>query len=100
MELYIKQLEDENLRLKLSNKSLRTNNKSLLEGNKKLQSQIEKFKCKRIQELKKRIDEYYDEIEKRRKYSISQYNGMFAQQDSAQLIALEKVKCFMEEIGI
>ena len=30
MELYIKQLEEENLRLKTSNKSLRTNNKGLL----------------------------------------------------------------------
>lgn len=93
MELYIKQLEDENLRLKLSNKSLRTNNKSLLEGNKKLQSQIGKFKSKRIQELKKRIDEYYEILQSRKESSYTKYV-------EGQLIALEIVDGFMKDVGI
>lgn len=40
MELYIRQLEEENLRLKNSNKSLRNNNKALLKGTTKLQRDI------------------------------------------------------------
>ena len=45
MELYIRQLEEENVRLKNSNKALRNNNKALMQGISKLQ--------KRVNELKK-----------------------------------------------
>ena len=43
-EIYIKQLEDENLRLKNSNRSLRNNNKGLLQGLNKINSQLRKYK--------------------------------------------------------
>ena len=43
-EIYIKQLEEENLRLKLSNKSLRSNNKGLLQGLNKLNNQLRKYR--------------------------------------------------------
>lgn len=44
--LYIKQLEDENRRLLISNRSLRTNNKGLLRGVQKLQRTIKEIKEK------------------------------------------------------
>lgn len=47
MELYIKQLEEENLRLKISNKSLRTNNKGLLNGHNKLQRDLYRVRNER-----------------------------------------------------
>lgn len=47
MELYIKQLEEENLRLKTSNKSLRTNNKGLLNGHNKLQRDLYRVRNER-----------------------------------------------------
>ena len=100
MELYIKQLEDENLRLKNSNKSLRTNNKSLLEGNKKLQSQIGKFKSKRIQELKKKIDEHYDENKEKMEKSFSEGDFQSSRFYACKIIALDFVKESMKEIGI
>lgn len=46
-DLYISQLEEENLRLKQSNKSLRTNNKGLLKGINKLNRQMSKHKKKK-----------------------------------------------------
>lgn len=100
MELYIKQLEDENLRLKNSNKSLRTNNKSLLEGNKKLQSQIGKFKSKRIQELKDKIDKYYEENETRMEMNLARGDIQGSQFYAIKIIALNFVKESMKEIGI
>ena len=39
-ELYIKQLEEENLRLKNANKSLRNNNRALMKGMGKLQRDL------------------------------------------------------------
>lgn len=45
-KLYIKQLEDENLRLKLSNKSLRKNNQGLLQGLNKISGQLYRYKKK------------------------------------------------------
>lgn len=58
LQIYIRQLEEENLRLKQSNKALKNNNRVLLEGQKKLQSQIGKFKSERIRKLKERIKDY------------------------------------------
>ena len=43
LKIYIRQLEEENYRLKLSQKSLRNNNKALLDGNKKLMSTVERL---------------------------------------------------------
>lgn len=45
-QLYIKQLEEENKRLKLANKGLRRNNEGLMEGQKKLEKRLGSFKRK------------------------------------------------------
>jgi len=42
--VYIKQLEEENLRLKNANKSLRNNNKGLLQGLTKVQKELCRYK--------------------------------------------------------
>ena len=47
LKIYIRQLEEENYRLKLSQKSLRNNNKALLDGNKKLMSTVERLRRER-----------------------------------------------------
>ena len=47
LKIYIRQLEEENYRLKLSQKSLRNNNKALLDGNKKLMSTVERLRKER-----------------------------------------------------
>lgn len=44
MELYIRQLEEENVRLKNSNKALRNNNKALMQGVSKLQKCVNELK--------------------------------------------------------
>ena len=46
LKIYIKQLEDENLRLKNSIKALRKNNAGMLSGIKKLQSYVHELKIK------------------------------------------------------
>lgn len=46
LKIYIAQLEDENIRLKLSNKSLRTNNQGLIRGINKLNKKIFNLKNK------------------------------------------------------
>lgn len=46
LKLYVEQLEQENRRIKLSNKSLRTNNKGLLQGINKLPKELSKYKEK------------------------------------------------------
>ena len=46
LKIYIKQLEDENLRLKNSIKALRKNNAGMLKGIKKLQSYVHELKIK------------------------------------------------------
>lgn len=43
-DLYIKQLEDENRRLKISIKSLRNNNKGLLRGLNKVNNDLMKYR--------------------------------------------------------
>lgn len=43
-EVYIKQLEDENLRLKQSIKSLRNNNRALLQGLNKINKQLQHYR--------------------------------------------------------
>ena len=55
LKIYIKQLEDENLRLKNSIKALRKNNAGMLNGIKKLQSYVNKLKIKG--------DQYMDDID-------------------------------------
>ena len=55
LKIYIKQLEDENLRLKNSIKALRKNNAGMLNGIKKLQSYVHKLKIKG--------DQYMDDID-------------------------------------
>jgi FtsZ-binding cell division protein ZapB len=49
LKIYIKQLEDENLRLKNSIKALRKNNAGMLKGIKKLQSYVHELKIKENQ---------------------------------------------------
>lgn len=46
LKIYIKQLEDENLRLKNSIKALRKNNAGMLKGIKKLQGYVHELKIK------------------------------------------------------
>lgn len=46
LKIYIKQLEEENIRLKNSIKALRKNNAGMLSGIKKLQSYVHKLKIK------------------------------------------------------
>lgn len=46
MELYIRQLEEENIRLKNSNKALRNNNRALIQGVSKLQKYVHELKKK------------------------------------------------------
>lgn len=48
-ELYIKQLEEENLRLKNANKSLRNNNRALMKGTGKLQRDLFRLRNERNQ---------------------------------------------------
>lgn len=45
-KIYITQLEDENIRIKMSNMSLRNNNKGLLQGLNKIQKELLKYKEK------------------------------------------------------
>ena len=45
-ELYIKQLEEENFRLKNSIKSLRNNNRGMLQGLNKIASELQRYKNK------------------------------------------------------
>ena len=47
LKIYIRQLEEENYRLKLSQKSLRNNNRVLLDGNKKLMSTVNRLRKER-----------------------------------------------------
>lgn len=47
LELYVRQLEDENIRLKHSNKALRTNNKGLLTGMNKLNKRMTRYVAER-----------------------------------------------------
>ena len=54
-ELYIKQLEEENLRLKNANKSLRNNNRALMKGTGKLQRDLFRFRNERNQ-LKEQLE--------------------------------------------
>ena len=44
LKIYVQQLEEENLRLKHSNKSLRDNNKGMLQGLNKIQSELSKYR--------------------------------------------------------
>lgn len=44
LKIYVQQLEEENLRLKHSNKSLRNNNNGILKGLNKIQSELSKYK--------------------------------------------------------
>lgn len=46
MENYVCQLEEENTRLKQSNKSLRTNNRGLLDGLNKISRELSRYKKK------------------------------------------------------
>lgn len=55
LKIYIKQLEEENIRLKNSIKALRKNNAGMLSGIKKLQSYVHKLKIKG--------DQYMDDID-------------------------------------
>ena len=56
-KLYISQLENENTRIKISNKSLRNNNRALLEGNKKLSRHVERLRKER-NELRYLVEKY------------------------------------------
>lgn len=47
LKIYIRQLEEENSRLKLSQKSLKNNNMVLLDGNKKLMSTVNRLRKER-----------------------------------------------------
>lgn len=47
LKIYIRQLEEENSRLKLSQKSLKNNNRVLLDGNKKLMSTVNRLRKER-----------------------------------------------------
>ena len=53
----IAQLENENTRIKISNKSLRNNNRALLEGNKKLSRYVERLRKER-NELRYLVEKY------------------------------------------
>ena len=46
LRVYVRQLEEENLRLKNSNKSLRNNNRGMLQGLNKIQSELSKYRKK------------------------------------------------------
>lgn len=54
-ELYIKQLEEENLRLKNANKSLRNNNRAFMKGTGKLQRDLFRLRNERNQ-LKEQLE--------------------------------------------
>lgn len=54
-ELYIKQLEEEILRLKNANKSLRNNNRALIKGTGKLQRDLFRLRNERNQ-LRERLE--------------------------------------------
>lgn len=100
LQIYVRQLEEENLRLKQSNKALKNNNKVLLEGQKKLQSQIGRFKSERIRKLKEKIKDYrkandlcIEEAEKNlRADSIKYFQNLN--------FALDTVENFMKELGL
>lgn len=66
LKIYIRQLEEENYRLKLSQKSLRNNNKALLDGNKKLMSTVERLRKER-NVLREKIESNESDISEERK---------------------------------
>lgn len=100
LQIYIRQLEDENLRLKQSNKALRNNNKGLLESQKKLQRQIGKFKSKRIEMLRDKILEMKYECTDKGLDMCDLGLDIGARKYAHQSFAYEKVLNLMRELGI